>query len=232
MRVLLLLAVSACFPAPDTDHPLRLDGGERVTSDGAVLADAQLDGAAPVITLRQTNDEDIVSNASVACSNGSYTEENAWYRVFDLATFGVTQTLHITEVSFGVELAVGTQNVIVRIGTYAGAPGTTLDTGSADFAGLVTPINAVFANVPASATGHYVTAPITGDLAPSAKLIVEVLANEHNSQGTTFYVGATNAGQSSPGYLRAPSCGANRPTSTGAIGFPNSHLLIAAVGHY
>jgi hypothetical protein len=233
MRVLLLVLASACASELESHRPYRADAAE-LAGDGVVATDGGVDAAldaapAMVIALRQTSNQAVVPNASVACANGGVTLENAYYRVFDLASVGVTSTLHITEVTFGVDIATGTQSVIVRIGTYSGVPGTTLDTGATDFAGLVTPINAVYANVPASASGGFITAPITGSVAPNAKLIVEVLAN---TAGATFYLGASNAGQSSPGYVRAPGCGANQPYTTAALGFPNSHLLISAVGHY
>jgi hypothetical protein len=78
-----------------------------------------------------------------------------------------------------------------------------------------------------------VPAPITGDIPPGSNLIVEVLSPDHSSQpGTYFYIGATTAGETKPGYVRAPACSINNPTTTAGVGYPSANLVITVTGTY
>lgn len=207
---------------PDT----RPDGRMTLDAFAADAIDAAIDATA-AITLTQTSSQALVKDASAACINsGSYTEENEWYRVFDLPSFGIVDTFHVEQVTFAVDTSNGGKMVTVKIGSYAGTPGSSLNTGNADFAGLVTPISMVAVAVPPTSNGVVMTAELDANVPPNTKLIVEVQA----SQGGWFFVGATNAGETQPGYLRAPACGRSNPVTMASIGFPNAHLLISVTG--
>ena len=215
--------------------------------DAAVPMDAPLPmiDAPPgmvTVTLQQTTNNTVVAANSVACGgcnntsnpcNSTYTAENAYYRVFALADHGITNPFNVSQVTFGVQEAAGTQTVQVKIGTYAGTPGTTLNTGATDFAGAITPINTATVSVPATTTGISVPAPITATVPAGSNLIVAVFSPTHQGQANTyFYIGATNAGETKPGYMRAPNCSLSTATTTGGVGYPAANLLISVTGSH
>lgn len=207
------------------------DDGSMVTLDGGVTPDAPPQMV--TVTLTQTTNNTVVAANSVACGAGGYTAENSYYRVFKLSDHGINSAFHVSQVTFGVQEAGGTQNVTVKLGTYAGTPGTMLDTGGTDFGGSVTQIATTSVAVPATTTGASVPAPITGDIPAGSSVIVEVLSPDHSAAGNVyFYLGATNAGETKPGYIRAPSCNFASPSSTASVGYPTANLLISVTGTY
>jgi hypothetical protein len=195
------------------------------------------------VTMSETTDSTIAAGMSLSCGScqssdspcSDYrTDENAYYRVFSPSDYGVTGTLHVTQVAFGVSEAGGTQSVQVKIGTYNGTPGTTLNTGTNDWAGgNVTAVNSSTVNVPAvGTTGEMVSAPITGDIPASSKLIVEVFSPSHTQTANTyFFLGGTSSGETKPGYIRAPGCSVNTPTTPGSIS-QSVEFIITVSGTY
>jgi hypothetical protein len=202
-------------------------------TDSAVTIDGPMADAAPVaVTLSQnTNGTMIGSASSVACGAAGSTAENSWYRVFKLADDNIVGGFRVTAVTFGVQEASGLPNVQVKIGTYSGnvtPPPTQLDTA------LITPLNAATFAVPntAAAAATTVTVPITANVPALSQMIVEVFSPDLSGTGRYFYIGGNAAGETKPSYLRAPSgnCATPQPRTTGALGFPNSHLVITVSG--
>ncbi len=207
------------------------DDGSMMMPDGGTTPDAPPQMV--TVTLQQTTNNMVIAENSVACGAAGYTAENNYYRVFKLSDHGINTAFHVTQVTFGVQEAGGTQNVTVKIGTYAGTPGPTLDTGGTDFGGAVTQIATTSVAVPATTTGASVPAPITGDIPAGSNLIVEVLSSDHSAAGNVyFYLGATNAGETKPGYVRAPTCDIANASTTASLGFPSANLLISVTGTY
>lgn len=176
--------------------------------------------------LAQTADMAIAPQLSLACSDASGTKENSWYRMFPLAALGVDKPFTIYRVNFGVQTAIGDQRVKVSIGTYAGDAGSVeLDPTKIDVLGLTTipvregPSQMLQANFPA------ITVP------QSANLIVEI-KSEGGGDGRYFYLGATRGAETIPGYLRAPTCNVANPVMTSALGYSQTHLIIAVSGAY
>jgi hypothetical protein len=200
----------------------------RVTLDAAPDADIDAPIDAPgTITLSQTNSQMLVKNASVGCANsGGYTEENEWYRVFDLASYGIVDTFHVEQVTFAVDTSVGNKTVNVKIGRYEAALTNPLETGNSDFAGAITLLQTTSVAVPPTNTGVVMTAELDMYVLPNTKLIVEV----QSPQGGYFFLGATNTGETATGYLRAPACGRGKPVTVATLGFPNAHLLLSVTG--
>jgi len=177
--------------------------------------------------LTQTEDTPIKTGLSVACADPSGTTENSWYRVFPLHEYGITTPFTVNRVNFGVQDAIGTQRVKVSIGTYAGNAGTEqLDTSQIDVLAMTTiPIYPTDTGTIAQANFPAVEVP--GD----ANLVVEVRTEGHGVKtGTYFYLGATDGRETTPGYLRAPTCSAPDPLMTSALGYVQSHLLISVSG--
>lgn len=176
--------------------------------------------------LAQTDDMTIATQLSLACSDASGTKENSWYRMFRLADYGVDKPLTVNRVNFAVQTAIGDQRVKVSIGTYAGDAGSVeLDPTKIDVLGLTTiPVpegasQMLQANFPAIEVPH------------NANLIVEI-KSEGTGDGRYFYLGATRGAETIPGYLRAPTCKTPNPVMTSALGFSQTHLIIAVSGAY
>jgi hypothetical protein len=146
--------------------------------------------------------------------SSTITDQNSYNRVFAPDDASVTTTLHITQVSFGIESAsagTGTmQPASVKLGTYTGTlAGTTLDLSK------VQPITS--ANIQISdGEGTTMTVPITADLAPTANLIVELAIPNGQAAGNSFFIGTNTAGERKPGYTRAVACGLSNPTTMAA----------------
>jgi hypothetical protein len=176
--------------------------------------------------LQQTYDMTVTPNRSVACSNANGTQENSWYRMFALANEGIDRPFTVYRVNFGVQTAIGDSRVKVSIGTYAGDAGSVeLDVAKIDVLAMTTipvydgTVGQLQANFPAV------------EVPQSSNLIVEI-RSEGYTDGRYFYLGSTQSTESIPGYLRAPTCGTPNPLMTSALGYSQTHLIIAVSGAY
>jgi hypothetical protein len=121
-----------------------------------------------------------------------------------------------------------TQPATLNIGTYGAAPqGTTLDPA------LVRSLNSVAIQIPnGSATSMSV--PITGDVAPTARVIVELAIPDGSVAGHRFFVGTNTDTEQAPGYTLGPDCGITTPTSMQSIaddnGFGPVHMVMTVTG--
>ncbi len=220
---LLSLAIAGCASAGKgnsiigglTDAGVRGDGND----NNFPLPDASpIDAPPQQVTLTQTTSNAIARNNSFAClvdQSSIITDQNSYYRVFAPADAGLTTTLHVTQVTFGIESAsagTGTmQPASVKLGTYTGTlAGTTLDLSK------IQPITS--ANIQISdGEGTTMTVPITADLAPTANLIVELAIPNGQAAGNSFFIGTNTAGERKPGYTRAVACGFSNPTTMQSI---------------
>jgi hypothetical protein len=187
-----------------------------------------------MMTLKQTTNTTPVAADSVACANQSTgaTKENSWYRVFPLSDFGITGPFHVTNVTFWVQSAAagsgGMQAAQLKLGNYTGTVGnSTIDLSK------VTALNAANIQIP-DGNLTMVATPLKADLPAGGNLIVEIFSPDGEAANNSFYLGATNAGETHPGYLRAPACSSNSqvPKSTVALGFASANLLITVDGTY
>jgi hypothetical protein len=194
------------FDAPPADAPIRL------------------------ITLSQTGSANPQPQASVACTTTGtgVTRENSYYRAFRLTDFGITRPFTPTTVNFSVELAgagmgLPSQLVQVRLHTLVGEM----------LVQNLTNIASANHNVPNSNIAN-ITVPITGGpmLQSDVTLVAEVLVPDGDPMQNVLFVGANMGTETQPGYLRAPLCGINEPTTFAAIGFPQVKLILEVVGTY
>lgn len=219
-RLLICLAIAGCARA----------GKENSIIGGLADAgpsDAQID-ASQRTTLTQTASNAIVARNSFCCPLGP----NSYYRVFTLADYRITTTLHITQVDFGIDDASAGQGAnqpaTINIGTYAGPLGdTTLDLSQ------VRMISSVDIKIPdGSATAMMV--PITADIAPDASAIVELALPDPGSSGDSFFVGTNTDAELQPGYIREPTCNHTAPTTMQSIAdarmFGTVHLIMSVTG--
>jgi hypothetical protein len=249
--MLLLLAVggTGCAQAhQDVSLGGRPDGGGIVVHDSnggggddAPIIDAPghpIDGPAGTqqITLSQTNNMTVAPGLAVACGNTSGTADNSWYRVFRLSDYGVTSTLHVTQVSFMVDYAdslAGSQTGTVKIGTYAGTvDGTSLNTAQ------ITTIGSVPVTIPNGDSMVAVPPAVIGaaavDVPANANLIVELDMPDGEAAGDFFYIGVSSGGEMHPGYIRSSvsACGATTPASLVSIGHADNAVMLTVSGNY
>jgi hypothetical protein len=240
VAITVALGLAGCASAGGPD--VTLDGsvtsdGTTITIDSGVTVDAQR-----AMTLSQTASSMLEAGTSIACPSATTgTAANSYYRVFDLAAFGITTPFMVSQVSFQVEhcnqLAGNNGAVVaVRVGTYRGTPGTTLAT--ADMTILASNPNVQVPEViedpgpPATTPGGTANAPISATIPAGDKLLVAV---ETDGTGQyEFYMGANNDGETGAGYILAPRCGVTVPTSISTVGNPPApiHLLVTVTGTY
>jgi len=204
------LALAGCARAGPEN---RIIGGldDAAISEAAPPDTRITDAAALTFTLSQTPSDGVIAKNSFGCAPGGITRQNSYYRVFALADHGITTTLHVTSVTFGIQSAIaganGAQPATVRIGSYRGALGqTTLDLTQ------VQPISSVGLQIQ-DASATTMTAAIAGDISAGGQLIAELAIPDGRAQGHRFVVGSNAQGERRPGYTRAADCGYAAPTT-------------------
>ena len=172
---------------------------------------------AGVATITHSLSQTIADGNSIACPAG----DNSHIRVFDLAAFGIGSTFDVTDVEFGVQVAVaeaGSQEIVVNL--------YTLD-GDLLFANM-TQIGS--ATMQLADTGlTLISMPVSGSVPPGGILVVEVLSPDDGEDG--FRIGSNAEGQTAPSYLAAAACGAVEPTDIAALGFPDMHIVMNVTGN-
>lgn len=237
-RLLVCLAIAGCARAGEPNSIIGGLNDARSHSDADDIPgpDASTIDAPPQqVTLTQTASNGITLNNSFGCVVGGKTLQNSYYRVFTLADFHVTTTLHIMKVDFGIQTAMAgggaaTQPATVHLGTYGAVPqGTTLDLA------LVRSLGSVSIQIPnGSATSMSV--PITGDVAPTTSVIVELAIPDGSAVGHRFFIGTNTDTEHAPGYTLGPDCGVTTPTSMQSIADGNPdiggqvHMVMTVTG--
>jgi hypothetical protein len=190
------------------------------------------------MTLTETTSGAITNDNSIAC----YQRENSYYRAFQLSDYGITGAFHVTRVDFGVEIAQsngGSQSVTVKVYSYTGAiGGVDLDTTAMTLLGSTTVsvpnINSVDPfDGTEDGSGQVLTANVTGTVPAGGKLVAEVFVPDGSASGNFFYPGSNAAGESKPGYIRAPNCSTPTPKSFASIGGSATvDLVLSVTGTY
>ncbi len=239
MRWLSVLApvLAACASAGGGGGPS--DAPPTTTEDAPPGVDAapEVDAAPPADAMPQQvvlsqNTSTTPNGTVLGCNQGNVTRENSYYRVFTLADHGVTGPFVVQSVTFGVNTANagGTmQPAQVKIGRYTGTPG-----GASLTLADVMPINTAAVQIPDGSTSF--TAPIAGTLPAGAHLIVELAIPDGLAAQNVFFIGTNAAGESRPGYIRAPNCNVIAPSSMNVIGaqqsppIPKTDLIMTVTG--
>lgn len=183
-----------------------------VTPTADFMLDAQNE-----FSLTHSLSQEILADNSVGCATG----EQRWFRVFDLAEFGVTEPFKVSAVEFGVEssdsLILG-QFMTVNLYRLEG------EFGSGDMV-LVQSAEGVIAN----GVQQLVRMPIAGSFPADGTLVVEIVHPQPILSGATVY-GTNQAGETGPTYWQAPDCGVNEPTDTSELGGDVQHLVMNVWG--
>ncbi|MCX5745510.1 MAG: hypothetical protein NT062_23785 [Proteobacteria bacterium] len=219
-----VLGLTACAQAT-TDKPRPLVDAASV-DDAPDQPDAlEIDAGPTLVTLSQTADTTVAAAQSLACGATGSTNENSWYRVFKLADAGITTAFHVTSVQFAVQEASASQSVQLKIGTYAGTPGATLNLAS------ITPLTASTLTIAVATDLATINAPIDAIIPAGATMIVELFTPDHTSMTATyFYAGATAGAETQPGYLRAPACGVAAPQPMKVVDMNAGSLIMNVTG--
>lgn len=185
------------------------------------------------VTLTQVS-SNTLATTSLGCVTGTDTSQQAYYRVFDLAAMGVTGSLALSSVAFGVQSASGTQALAVRVGVYNAVPGAALNTGPTDWGGGdITPLAAAASTVNASANGMIITVPIAVTVPQGARLIVEIASPDDSAKSySSFFLAASSGSETASGYFWAPGCGIAAPGTPASLGQGIVPFLITATGSY
>ena len=224
--------------APDAPPPI----------DAAPLPDAP--PGISQVNLVQDTDPTILAGA-VACTNNQEggTTPNTYYRVFDLNAVGVTNDLTVQTVQFSVEDCESVSGngtaVAVRIGTYSGTVGSTLDPSKIT---IIDSNNSVqipeVDENPNTATGsptpgEVITAPVSTVVPKGSLMVVEVDATIDGSGTYQLYMGTNLSAQTGTSYISAPGCSPPGTTPTDfdqvAPQTPTpspSHLLLSVTGQF
>jgi len=193
-------------------------GGRTDANDFPALDASVIDAPPDQITLTQNASTTIVRNNSFECFDNAtgLTFQNSYYRVFALDDYGVTTTLHVTEVDFGIELAdagpsATLQPAQLQLGSYGAPPvDPTLDPG------LIRSLTSVDIKIP-NGSGTQMSVPIAADVAPGTNLIVELTVPDGAAAGSVFVMGSNAQGERRPGYLSASDCSLSVPTTMQSI---------------
>jgi hypothetical protein len=194
-------------------------------ASGDVAVRDDFDPLAPV-TITQSNDPDTIEIGSgVACSDGVYTTENAWLRLFDLdGDHGLSGAFVAESVDWGMEELTGTLPIDVNI--YC------LDDGM--------PFLYSFMNLVGSGT----TQAVDGQLlfynttvsgacdSATQRMAIELFGDDCEILGTCtlYWIGANDLGETGPSYVASASCGLPDPTDVDAIGFHAFFLVMKVNG--
>jgi len=219
--LLVILAIAGCAKAGKENSIIGglTDAGADTDGNDFPEADASpIDAPPQQVTLAQTTSNTITRNHSFACivvNSGGVGYQNSYYRVFAAADHGITSTLHITEVTFGIESAsagVGTtQPAQINLGTYTATPaGLTLDLTR------IVPLASASIQIP-DGEGTTMTVPIKEDLEPMTNLIVELSIPDGRAKGSSFFIGTNGQGERRPGYTRAADCDLLSPTTMQSV---------------
>jgi hypothetical protein len=233
----LVALLAACEPtigdAPGIgvdNRPDPVDAGEDVVViDAQPLPDLPDAGSEDVL-LVQTTSEQILAQNSIACveqdadGNAVQNRQNSYYRVFELADFGVTGGLDVNSVRFGVESAVSPETVqpaTVIVYTLAG--------GELLLANL-TEIGRAAVSV-SDQTQGVIDVPVTATAPAGATLVAEVLIPDSNT-GNRMFIGSNTLGESAPSFLRAPAAGCDliEPTPMAEVSPEPVHLVLSISG--
>jgi hypothetical protein len=234
--LLICLAIAGCARAGRENSIIGGLSDARPSGDADTVPapDASpIDAPPQQVTLTQTASLGITKNNSFGCVESGFTDQNSFYRVFKLADYGITTTLHVTQVDFGIQTAAagggtGSQPATVHIGTYAGTPGgVTLDLS------MVRAINSVDIQIP-DGSATRMTVPITADIAPTTSMIAELAIPDGTADGNEFFAGTNTDLERAPGYTLGPDCNFTQPTSMQSIadskGFGTVHLVMSVTG--
>lgn len=174
--------------------------------------------------LTQSVDPVTVSVGGVACWNGGTGEysENSFFRVYDLADFGVSGSFEISEVQYGQGSADEGKLIILNIYT---ASSTDLTSATLTFVGGTDHVSSSADDL------SLVSVPLNVTIPAGSIVVFEVNAPSSGTNiGETYFPGFNAAGENDDSYLQAVDCGLVTPNTTTSIGVPDNQYVMNVVG--
>lgn len=207
----------------DGDNPGQPDGGFVPQADAAPQPDAM--PTVTEVTLTHSASMTVQAENSAACTNGSgLTSEASYYRVFDLASAGITRPLTVTGVKVGVESAQsgsGSHPAAIKLHTLS---------GELRLANL-TPIGSAEVTL-ADQELTILDVPVSATAPAGSTLVVEFWISDGFSAPAIVFPGSNGEGQTGPTYVRDTCPGGEEPTDVATFGFPDMHLVLAVEGSW
>ena len=161
----------------------------------------------------------ITIGGSVACYSGSGTSGHQYGRSYDLSTLGMSGDIDITCVHWGIETSDVELNCTVSI--FIDTDG---DPAPGSSAGDLTFVSSATVTEPGTITPHWLSVDLSAPVSGSDRIFVVL---EIPATVGFPIVGANNAGELSPSYIRTLNgdCGIANWSTTAGIGFPSSHWV-------
>jgi hypothetical protein len=167
----------------------------------------------------------IVLGTSVACSDGVYTTENAWLRLFDLDDdHGLVGAFTVSSVDWGMERVTGSLDIVVNV--YC------LDDGMPFLYSFMNLVDSAATPV-ADEVLTFQNTPVGGACDSATQAIaVELSGGDCEILGTCteYWIGMNDLGQTAPTYIASASCGLPDPTDLTMGGPPCCHLVMVVNG--
>ena len=158
------------------------------------------------IKVIQNYSEAIVAGEGLACSSGGTSQENHWYRRFDLsAAHGVAKAFLVSEVVVAVDHATSADGILPgRVDVWA------IDKTDPLLVANLEPLASVPVNWDSAADLSLKTVPVTAVVPAGKDLVIEAMA-EAGSADENFSVGANSTPELATDYISAPFCGVFAP---------------------
>ncbi len=205
----------------------------------AASGQTQTTGTLPLsgaVTITQNLDPtNLTSAMSVACVDGNATRDTGWWRLFDLdRDHGLTGEVCVRSVDYGIESAIGTQDIHLLVGCLPDSaprpgPGGTL---FLDFVNQV----ASHTQPQPDATLEFFSIDGSGCCnADSESLVIGLISDDcketdcGGGQGSCcqlLFIGANDLGETKANFINAPDCGVDDPIDGVAACFECSGVVM------
>lgn len=216
--------------AGDESLPPGVDAGRQPLPDaGSTPRVDAAPGVPQSITLTASSSDEIVQGNSIGClaADVDVHLSSSYFRVFDLASYGLTGELAIDGVQVGIEVASSGsgagQPAALRLYTLAGA---------LQMANL-TPLASASTTIPDMSLGKHSIA-ISATVPAGARLAVELYTPDGTADENAVLIGSNGSAEASPTYVMAADCGLAEPVATSGpeIGQPGMHWVLEVNGTY
>jgi hypothetical protein len=193
---------------------------------------AGVSSAQPQTLTQSVDNTTITLGNTVACAGTTtgFHALNSYFRLYDLSTIlTLPGAIDVTCIRYGVEAATAgptqvpaaTQPVEIRL--YR-------DNGNVFPAGIpTTPVHTeVFRQADVAVPGQIFVRGMSQlvTFQPTDRLLVEFFMPDGAATMDTLFIASNGAGETAPGYLVAPGCGAAVPTTFATLMFPNVHIIL------
>lgn len=172
-----------------------------------------------------------VANTNVACNSGTApnttSSDNAYFRFFNLASFGVTGAYDVTNVQYGVA-TLRTPTLLAGFPVTVKLYTTTSATFPTGFPASYTEVATATTFIQELQAGTLITVPITATIPAGSNLLVSVsYAAQEAASLNQIFLAANSLGQTAQTYIQSTACSILTPSTMASIGFPNAHFVLA-----